>query len=61
VKDVFGNAGLMKLVILNFFYQTGDYGYTVAADHSEGVNRRQHGQRWLPGGAAVCRRWPGSM
>ena len=29
VKDVFGNAGLMKLVILNFFYQTGDYGYTL--------------------------------
>ncbi|MBM3070650.1 MFS transporter [Lelliottia sp. RWM.1] len=29
VKDVFRNAGLMKLVILNFFYQTGDYGYTL--------------------------------
>ncbi|MCR1318219.1 MFS transporter [Enterobacter soli] len=29
VKDVFRNPGLMKLVILNFFYQTGDYGYTL--------------------------------
>ena len=29
VKDVFRNSGLMKLVILNFFYQTGDYGYTL--------------------------------
>ena len=29
VKDVFRNAGLMKLVVLNFFYQTGDYGYTL--------------------------------
>lgn len=29
VKDVFRNGGLMKLVILNFFYQTGDYGYTL--------------------------------
>jgi len=29
VKDVFLNPGLMKLVILNFFYQTGDYGYTL--------------------------------
>ena len=29
VKDVFRNSGLIKLVILNFFYQTGDYGYTL--------------------------------
>ena len=29
VKDVFRNSGLMKLVVLNFFYQTGDYGYTL--------------------------------
>lgn len=29
VKAVFRNSGLMKLVILNFFYQTGDYGYTL--------------------------------
>lgn len=29
VKDVFRNPALMKLVILNFFYQTGDYGYTL--------------------------------
>ncbi|ALR75405.1 MFS transporter [[Enterobacter] lignolyticus] len=29
VKDVFRNPGLMKLVVLNFFYQTGDYGYTL--------------------------------
>ncbi|MGE0971914.1 MFS transporter [Klebsiella sp. WOUb02] len=29
VKDVFRNSGLLKLVILNFFYQTGDYGYTL--------------------------------
>jgi sugar phosphate permease len=25
----FPQSGLMKLVILNFFYQTGDYGYTL--------------------------------
>ncbi|MDL4914518.1 MAG: MFS transporter [Enterobacterales bacterium endosymbiont of Blomia tropicalis] len=29
LKDVFRNKGLMKLVALNFFYQTGDYGYTL--------------------------------
>ena len=29
LKEVFRNPGLMKLVILNFFYQTGDYGYTL--------------------------------
>ncbi|CAI1925012.1 MFS transporter [Serratia proteamaculans] len=29
LKDVFRNKGLMKLVLLNFFYQTGDYGYTL--------------------------------
>lgn len=29
LKDVFRNSGLMKLVALNFFYQTGDYGYTL--------------------------------
>lgn len=29
IKDVFRNSGLMKLVVLNFFYQTGDYGYTL--------------------------------
>lgn len=29
VRDVFRNPGLMKLVVLNFFYQTGDYGYTL--------------------------------
>ncbi|MEG1209881.1 MAG: MFS transporter [Leclercia sp.] len=29
LKDVFRNPGLMKLVALNFFYQTGDYGYTL--------------------------------
>lgn len=29
VKDVFRNPALVKLVILNFFYQTGDYGYTL--------------------------------
>ncbi len=29
VKDVFRNPSLMKLVVLNFFYQTGDYGYTL--------------------------------
>lgn len=29
LRDVFRNSGLMKLVALNFFYQTGDYGYTL--------------------------------
>ncbi|GAA0492617.1 MULTISPECIES: MFS transporter [Tatumella] len=29
LKEVFRNKGLMKLVVLNFFYQTGDYGYTL--------------------------------
>lgn len=29
LKDVFRHSGLMKLVLLNFFYQTGDYGYTL--------------------------------
>jgi Major Facilitator Superfamily. len=29
LKAVFRNSGLMKLVALNFFYQTGDYGYTL--------------------------------
>ncbi|MFJ2976521.1 MFS transporter [Kluyvera sp. NPDC087067] len=29
VREVFRNSGLMKLVLLNFFYQTGDYGYTL--------------------------------
>ncbi len=29
LRDVFRNGGLMKLVALNFFYQTGDYGYTL--------------------------------
>jgi len=29
LKDVFHNKGLMKLVLLNFLYQTGDYGYTL--------------------------------
>ncbi|QGY31727.1 MFS transporter [Pantoea cypripedii] len=29
LKAVFRNPGLMKLVALNFFYQTGDYGYTL--------------------------------
>ncbi|TKI06979.1 MFS transporter [Martelella alba] len=29
VTDVFRNPGLLKLVVLNFFYQTGDYGYTL--------------------------------
>ncbi|CAM3540568.1 MULTISPECIES: MFS transporter [Yersinia] len=29
LKAVFQNKGLMKLVALNFFYQTGDYGYTL--------------------------------
>ncbi|KOC92040.1 MFS transporter [Winslowiella iniecta] len=29
LKDVFRNTGLLKLVALNFFYQTGDYGYTL--------------------------------
>ncbi|MGB7802061.1 MFS transporter [Buttiauxella sp.] len=29
IRDVFRNPGLMKLVVLNFFYQTGDYGYTL--------------------------------
>ena len=29
LKGVFRNKGLMKLVALNFFYQTGDYGYTL--------------------------------
>ncbi|KEA53297.1 2-ketogluconate transporter [Mangrovibacter sp. MFB070] len=29
LRDVFRNPSLMKLVILNFFYQTGDYGYTL--------------------------------
>ncbi|WP_145571324.1 MFS transporter [Yersinia bercovieri] len=29
LKAVFLNKGLMKLVALNFFYQTGDYGYTL--------------------------------
>ncbi|CNB62197.1 sugar transporter [Yersinia similis] len=30
LKAVFLNKGLMKLVALNFFYQTGDYGYFSA-------------------------------
>jgi sugar phosphate permease len=29
LRDVFRNSSLMKLVALNFFYQTGDYGYTL--------------------------------
>ncbi|WP_413736971.1 MFS transporter [Sodalis sp. RH21] len=29
LRDVFRNKGLIKLVLLNFFYQTGDYGYTL--------------------------------
>lgn len=29
IKEVFHNPGLLKLIILNFFYQTGDYGYTL--------------------------------
>ncbi|TXE51676.1 MULTISPECIES: MFS transporter [Serratia] len=29
LKSVFRNKGLMRLVVLNFFYQTGDYGYTL--------------------------------
>lgn len=29
LKDVFRNKGLVTLIILNFFYQTGDYGYTL--------------------------------
>ncbi|WP_297201981.1 MFS transporter [uncultured Pluralibacter sp.] len=29
LKAVFRNKGLVRLVILNFFYQTGDYGYTL--------------------------------
>ena len=29
LKAVFRNKGLMRLVVLNFFYQTGDYGYTL--------------------------------
>ncbi|OAT34014.1 putative 2-ketogluconate transporter [Buttiauxella brennerae ATCC 51605] len=29
LQDVFRNSSLMKLVALNFFYQTGDYGYTL--------------------------------
>ena len=29
VREVFRNSVLMKLVLLNFFYQTGDYGYTL--------------------------------
>ncbi|MFE8152028.1 MFS transporter [Brenneria goodwinii] len=29
LKEVFLNNGLVKLIILNFFYQTGDYGYTL--------------------------------
>lgn len=29
LRDVFRNSGLIKLVVLNFFYQTGDYGYTL--------------------------------
>ncbi|KQN53870.1 MFS transporter [Erwinia sp. E602] len=29
IIDVFRNPGLRKLVLLNFFYQTGDYGYTL--------------------------------
>ncbi|WP_147199920.1 MFS transporter [Pantoea sp. MBD-2R] len=29
LKEVFRSKGLMKLVLLNFFYQTGDYGYTL--------------------------------
>ncbi|MCS6055995.1 MFS transporter [Klebsiella variicola subsp. variicola] len=63
VKDVFGNAGLMKLVILNFFYQTGDYGYTLwLPTILKGLTGGQHGQRWLLW--RCCRlspRWPGSM
>jgi hypothetical protein len=45
----------MKLVILNFFLPDRRLRlHAVAADHSEGVDRRQHGQRRVPGGAAVC-------
>lgn len=29
IADIFRNKGLVKLVVLNFFYQTGDYGYTL--------------------------------
>ncbi len=29
LRDVFTNSGLVRLVILNFFYQTGDYGFTL--------------------------------
>lgn len=29
LKDVFKNKGLVSLILLNFFYQTGDYGFTL--------------------------------
>ncbi|WKX26754.1 MFS transporter [Tatumella ptyseos] len=29
LRDVFKNRGLVTLIFLNFFYQTGDYGYTL--------------------------------
>lgn len=29
LKDVFRNPAMVKLIVINFFYQTGDYGYTL--------------------------------
>lgn len=29
LKEVFKNKGLVRLILLNFFYQTGDYGFTL--------------------------------